>query len=101
MKTPQDTTLLMQALVSIVFAIAFVVLIVYSLIYHNATIIPYALGGLATIYAHWVSSPAQQSMITSLIQQITPLLTSLAQSQQSLQQKATAIQQETSTPKQD
>lgn len=96
MKTSPDTMLLMQAIVSVVFAIAFVVLIAFALIYHNATIIPYALGGLTTIYAHWIPSPVQQNMITSLLQQITPVLTSLEQSQrQKMQQDTQPILKQT------
>ncbi len=79
MKTPQDSTLLAQTIISSIAFIALSVLIIYALIYHNTSIIPYALLGMATIYAHWTPSPAQQSLFTSLIQQITPILTSLAQ----------------------
>ena len=79
MKTPQDPTLLAQTIISSIAFIVLAVLIIYALIYHNTSIIPYALLGMATIYAHWSPSPAQQSLFASLIQQIMPILTSLAQ----------------------
>jgi len=77
MKLPQDKTLLAQAAVSIVGFIAFAVVGIVALMYNNTKVVIAAVGGMATIYAHWVSSPSQQSSITSLIQQLSPAVTSL------------------------
>jgi|SRR5882762_5810895 len=79
MKLPQDKTLLAQAAVSIVGFIAFAAVAIAGLIYHNTNVVIGAVSGMGLIYAHWSQSPAQQSTITSLVQQLIPVLTSMAQ----------------------
>src|SRR6266436_7231837 len=74
MKLPANSAEWAQASVSIAFTIAFTVLIIFS---HNGTVITFSIGAIAVIYAHWLPSPSQQSSINSLVQQITPILTSL------------------------
>jgi hypothetical protein len=81
MKVTPDQTLAAQVAISVVAFIGLLVLGIYGIAYHNASVIPYAIGGMAAIYAHWSQSPAQQSTMTSLVQQLTPVLISLAQQQ--------------------
>lgn len=74
MKLPANSTEWAQATVSIAFTIAFVVLIIFS---HNGAIITFSASAIAVIYAHWLPSPSQTSSINSIVQQLTPILTSL------------------------
>jgi hypothetical protein len=82
MKITPAQTLAAQAIISIIAFIGLLALTVYGVIYHDASVIPYAVGGMAVIYTHWAPSPAQQSTITALLQQLIPILTALAQTQQ-------------------
>lgn len=81
MKVTPDQALIAQVIISVIAFLAFLVLGVYGIVYHNTSVIPYAIGGMSAIYAHWSQSPAQQSTITTLLQQLGPVLTSLIQSQ--------------------
>jgi hypothetical protein len=78
-KLPQDKTLTMQAAVSIVGFIAFATVGVVALIYRNTNVVIAAISGMGIIYAHWTQSPAQQSAIASLVQQLIPVITSMTQ----------------------
>src|SRR5271169_5782385 len=84
MKITPAQTLAAQSVISVVAFIGLLALATYGVIYRDASVIPYALGGMAAIYAHWAPSPSQQSLITNLLQQLVPILTAIAQQQQAL-----------------
>lgn len=92
MKVTPAQTLAAQAIISVIAFVGLLALATYGVVYRDASVIPYALGGMAAIYAHWAPSPSQQNLITSLLQQLVPILTALAQ------QQAPASEQPLPTP---
>jgi hypothetical protein len=82
MKLPDNTMLIMQGIVSIAFGIICFFLILFS---HNPDAITGGITGIAAIYLHWTSSPAQDNTINALVKQLTPAVLSLL-SQQPTQQ---------------
>lgn len=87
MKVTPAQTLPAQAIISVIAFVGLLALATYGVVYRDASVIPYALGGMAAIYAHWAPSPSQQNLITNLLQQLVPILTALAQQQQALAPK--------------
>src|SRR5579864_4744969 len=94
MKLPDNTMLIVQGAVSIAFGIICFLLIILS---HNPDAITAGITGIAAIYLHWTSSPAQDNTMNALVKQLTPAVLSLLSPQQTTQTQATPAQPTSAT----